>query len=53
MIQGGEEASCLYIGLFPQKSPAICGSFAERDLQLKAAHALSAPCMMSDSCDMM
>jgi len=32
------------IGHFPQKSPMICGSFAEWDLQLKAFSASSPPC---------
>jgi len=30
---------------FPQKSPKISGSFAERDLQLKASCAFSPPCI--------
>jgi len=33
-----------FIGQFPQNSPKISGSFAERDLQLKASHASSPPC---------
>jgi len=37
---------CLFfIGHFPQKSFRIRGSFAERDLQLKASYASSPPCM--------
>jgi len=31
-------------GHFPQKGPNISGSFAERDLQLKASYASSPPC---------
>ena len=34
----------IFIGHFPQKSPIIGGSFAKRDLQLKASCASSRPC---------
>jgi len=34
----------IFIGHFPQKSPEISGSFAERDAQLKAFHASLPPC---------
>ena len=35
-----------FIGHFPQKSPTISGSFAERDLQLKAFYASLRPCSL-------
>jgi len=34
----------IFVGHFPQKSPIIIVSFAERDLQLKASYASSPPC---------
>ena len=34
----------IFIGHFLQKSPMICGSFANSDLQLKASYASSPPC---------
>jgi len=35
----------IIIGHFPHKSPIIIGSFAERDLQLKASYTSSPPCI--------
>ena len=35
----------IFIGHFPPKSPTVSGSFAERDLQLKALYATSSPCI--------
>jgi len=34
----------IFIGHFQQKSPMIGGSFAKKDLQLKASHESSPPC---------
>ena len=34
----------VFMSPFPQKSPVISGSFAERDLQLKASYASLIPC---------
>jgi len=35
----------IFTGHFPQKSPTICGSFAEKHLQLEAIHGSSPPCI--------
>ena len=47
-IKGWQKGTkCLiFVGLFLQKSPIISGSFAERDLQLKASCASSPHCSM-------
>ena len=41
-LQGGKEAQDAYS--FPQKSPIIIGSFAERDMQVSASCISSQPC---------
>jgi len=35
----------IFLGHFPQESPIINGSFAEKDMQLKASYASSPPCI--------
>ena len=41
----GRCIECLiFLSHFPQKSPVISGSFAEKDLQLEVRHASSPPC---------
>jgi len=40
----------IFLGHFLHKSPVISGSFAERDLQLKALYASSPPCMVCLGC---
>jgi len=37
----------IFTGHFPKKSPKISGSFAERNLQLKACYASSPPCIFA------
>ena len=41
------ELNLILISHFPQKSPTIDGSFAERDLQLEASYGSSPPCAIT------
>ena len=41
----------IFIGHFPQQGPIITGSFAKRDMQIKAPHASLLPCNRYIACD--
>ena len=44
-------AGCLIcVGYFPQKNPTVSGSFAKRDLQLKASYASAPLCRTTLTC---